>query len=275
MIKKITAMVADIDGTLTMKGGELMPLTKEAIQCLHREGVKFGIASGRPLDDRTKARAQEWGLGFDFDMMIGMNGGDLWTSNMKQIQHYMLLKTDVMKEIMSWLKDLDINAISYINGYDEIWALRMDEFMKDSMERNHSHIEIVTPEKFCTVPTGKIEVHYQPSKEAEINAVIAAHACKDWSDVKTFRGTVEFQDPRLNKGVALKEFSDAEKIPMEEIIAFGDMDNDLGLLKQAGWGVCLKNGCDACKQEADAVTEHDVFDDGVGHYLFDHWFDQK
>ena len=73
MIEKISAMVADIDGTLTMKGGELMPLTKAAIQRLHKEGVQFGIASGRPLDDRTKSKAEEWGLGFDFDMMIGMS----------------------------------------------------------------------------------------------------------------------------------------------------------------------------------------------------------
>ena len=42
---------------------------------------------------------------------------------------------------------------------------------------------------------------------------------------------------------------------MEEIIAFGDMDNDLGLLKEAGWGVCLKNGCDACKQIADILEK--------------------
>jgi len=275
MIEKISAMVADIDGTLTMKGGELMPLTKAAIQRLHKEGVQFGIASGRPLDDRTKSKAEEWGLGFDFDMMIGMNGGDLWTKAMKEIQHYYLLGTDAMKDIMSWLVKLDVNAISYINGYDEIWCLRMDPFMEDSIKRNHSHVEIVTPEKFCSVPTGKIEVHYKPEIEEQIKTEIASHHSDAWSDVKTFIGTVEFQDPRLNKGVALKEFAAAEHIDINEIIAFGDMDNDLGLLKEAGWGVCLANGCDACKAEADAVTEHTVFDDGVGHYLEDHWFSQK
>lgn len=274
MIKKITAMVADIDGTLTMKGGSLMPHTKDAIERFHKEGVMFGIASGRPLDDRTKSKAQEWGLDFDFDMMIGMNGGDLWTKNMKEIQHYYLLPTDAMKDIMSWMKDQDVNAISYINGYDEIWCLRMDEFMQASIERNHSHVEIVTPEKFCSVPTGKIEVHYRPEREDDIMKLIASHKSPDWSYVKTFIGTVEFQDPRLNKGVALKKFSEAENIPMNEIIAFGDMDNDLGLLKTAGWGVCLANGCDACKKAADAVTEHTVFDDGVGCYLEDHWFNQ-
>jgi hydroxymethylpyrimidine pyrophosphatase-like HAD family hydrolase len=53
------------------------------------------------------------------------------------------------------------------------------------------------------------------------------------------------------------------------------MDNDLGMLQTAGWNVCLKNGCDACKEAADAVTEHDVYDDGVGYYLEDHYFNQK
>jgi Cof subfamily protein (haloacid dehalogenase superfamily) len=272
MINKITAMVADIDGTLTMKGGRLMPRTRKAIQALHQEGIQFGIASGRPLDDRTKQKAEDWGLGFDFDMMIGMNGGDLWTKDMKEIQHYLLLNTDVMKEIMSWLKDLDVNAISYINGYDEIWCLRTDWFMEESIKRNHSHVEVVSPEKFCTVPTGKIEVHYQPEIEDQIMSVITQHKTDRWSYVKTFMGTVEFQDPHLNKGVALKEYSAAAKIPLAEIIAFGDMDNDLGLLQTAGWGVCLVNGCEACKQAADAVTEYDVYHDGVGHYLEDHWF---
>jgi Cof subfamily protein (haloacid dehalogenase superfamily) len=275
MIKKISAMAADIDGTLTTKGGNLLPLTKLAIQRLHKEGVKFGIASGRPLDDRTKNRAEEWGLGFAFDMMIGMNGGDLWTSEMKEIKHYNLLGTDTMKEIMQWLVYLNVNAISYIHGYDEIWCLSMDPFMEDSIRRNHSHVEIVSPEKFCSVPTGKIEVHYAPERETEINRVIAEHRSKEWAAVKTYTGTVEFQDPRLNKGTALREYSAVSGIPMNEIIAFGDMNNDLGMLKEAGWGVCLSNGCQACRKAADAVTEHTVEDDGVGHYLEDHWFSQK
>lgn len=274
MIKKITAMLADIDGTLTMKGGELMPLTKQAIQRLHREGVLFGVASGRPLDVRTKLKAQEWGLDFDFDIMIGMNGGDLWTKEDPHIHHYYLLDTDTLKDIVSWLRELDVNAICYWDGYDDVKCLRMDEMMRASQVRNHSKIELVGPDVLYQRPTGKIEVHYDPADEEKIMKIIASHQTPAWSYVRTFRGTVEFMDPRLNKGVALKEFSRSSGIPESEIIAFGDMDNDIGLIKEAGWGVCLANGCDACKQAADAVTEHTVFDDGVGHYLYDHWFKQ-
>jgi Cof subfamily protein (haloacid dehalogenase superfamily) len=274
MIDKITAMVADIDGTLLPKGGKMGPRTLAAIQRFHKEGVLFGIASGRPLDKRITARAKEWGLGFEFDMQIGMNGGDMWDKYHDVVNHYHLLQPDTMKSIMSWMKDFDINAISYINGYEDIWCLRMDRVMEESVKRNHSHIELVSVDKLCTVATGKIEVHYDPDDpelEKRINEAIRVHQEPSWAAVKTFFGTVEFMDPAVNKGLALKNFSKDNNIPLNEIIAFGDMDNDLGLLKDAGWGVCLQNGCDACKKEADAVTEFTVDDDGVGRYLEDHW----
>ena len=140
MIKKVTAVVADIDGTLLPKGKEMLPRMREALEDLHKKGILLGVASGRPLDRRIKAKAQEWGLSFDFDMMIGMNGGDLWVEGMEDIQHNYILDTDTMKEIMSWLKHLDMNAISYIHGYDEVWALRMDQFMADSQTRNKSNV---------------------------------------------------------------------------------------------------------------------------------------
>ena len=61
-------------------------------------------------------------------------------------------------------------------------------------------------------------------------------------------------------------------IPLDEFIAFGDLDNDIALLEKAGWGVCLLNGSDKTKAVAQAVTEYDVRHDGVGHYLEDHWY---
>ena len=173
---------------------------------------------------------------------------------------------------------MDLNAIVYVNGYDEIYALRMDNFMRDSIERNHSHVEIGGKEVLSRYDTGKIEVHVNGRyKEQFLNAV-NSHACDRWSVTKTFEIedhiTYEFQDPRVNKGLALQKFSERHQIPLSEIIAFGDMENDIGLLREAGWGVCLLNGADDTKAVAQAITEHSVFEDGVGNYLFDHWFNR-
>jgi hydroxymethylpyrimidine pyrophosphatase-like HAD family hydrolase len=117
--------------------------------------------------------------------------------------------------------------------------------------------------------TGKIEIQYEPTPETDklIMDVVRAHPSPNWSAVRTFPGTVEFMTPGLDKGVALRRYAKRNNIPVGEIMAFGDMDNDIPMLEAAGWGVCMANGCDECKAVADAVTEHGVLEDGMGRYL--------
>jgi hydroxymethylpyrimidine pyrophosphatase-like HAD family hydrolase len=78
---------------------------------------------------------------------------------------------------------------------------------------------------------------------------------------------VDFVKPGLNKGVALRRYSERNGIPLDQIMTFGDMDNDIELIRDAGWGVCMANGCDAAKAVADAITEYGVHEDGMGRYL--------
>ena len=48
------------------------------------------------------------------------------------------------------------------------------------------------------------------------------------------------------------------------------MDNDIAMIREAGWGVCMANGCDEAKAVADAVTKYGVLEDGMGRYLEAH-----
>ena len=51
-------------------------------------------------------------------------------------------------------------------------------------------------------------------------------------------------------------------IKREEIIAFGDAENDLEMIRYAGIGVAMGNGEEAVKAVADYVTA-DIDDDGI------------
>ena len=113
----------------------------------------------------------------------------------------------------------------------------------------------------------------------EILKVVEANQNPAWIMTQTYfdehHCTFEFQDPRVNKGVGLEKYCERYGIPMEDVLAFGDQENDIGLMKSAGYGVCLSNGADLTKSLAKAITEHDVLDDGVGHWLYDHVIDKK
>ncbi len=276
MIRKLSVLAADIDGTLCPKGELLMPKTKAAIQRLHQEGVLFGPASGRPFDKRILQKAEEWDLGFEFDFAIGMNGGDLYDRETDSVDHFYLLKKEDIHEIISRIDHLDLNAIVYVSGYDNIAALRMDDFLRDSIKRNHSHVEIGDVDFLSRYDTGKIELHLKPEDKDELVSLFPDIDEKSYHWVKTFEGfnhvTIEFQDSRVNKGVALEKLSEKKNIPLSQFMAFGDMDNDIGLVRTAGWGVALLNGCDATKAAANDVTEYDVHNDGMGRYIEDRWF---
>lgn len=278
MIEKISIFAADIDGTLALKGNNLMPKTREALNKLHKEGVKIGVASGRPLDQSVINKAKEWDLDFEFDFAIGMNGGDLWTKETNKIERIHYLEPETIREVLELIWDYDVNCIVYKDAYSFIKAKRMDDFLIASQKRNHSYVEIGDIDFLCEDPTGKVEVHLKQNPQEFID-LIDPHQTDKWHWVKTFASedhtTIEFQDPRVHKGVALESYAKQVNVPIEEVIAFGDMENDLGMLESAGWGVCLLNGCDACKEISQAVTEYSVLEDGVGNYLEDHWFNKK
>lgn len=274
MKKKFKVIAADIDGTLCMKGEDLMPLTRSALQQAHAEGALFGLATGRPVDARVLSYAKKWDLGFDFDFAIGMNGGELYDAKTDTTEKYYLLSKENVRKILSFLMPYDINAIVYVDGYEEVRCLKMDEFMTESKARNKSHVIVGGIDTLSEFDTGKIEVQFDGAKRDEMLKVVEANASKDWIMTQTYfdehHCTFEFQDPHVNKGVGLAKYCEKYQIDLQDVLAFGDQENDLGLMKTAGYGVCLANGADLTKSFAKAVTEHDVLDDGVGHWLYDH-----
>ncbi len=266
----IRCLLADIDGTLAEKGDVIMPLTRKALIEMHNRGVKIGLASGRPYDHRIRQKAKQWDLPFEFDCIIGMNGGDLWVQGEEEARHYHLLQPESIRKVMQILEGMDLTVMAFRNGYDDVICTKLDDYVKESMGRNHSHMSPVGPEEFWAQPLGKVEVHYEPEQEEELMKRVEANPDEAIASVITFPGTLEFQDPRNNKGVGVKAYAEIMGFAPEEILAFGDMDNDIELLKEAGTGVCLLNGSDTTKAAADVITEYSVKEDGVGHWLYDH-----
>lgn len=270
MIEKLTAVVADVDGTISLKGSEPMPRTVAAMEALHERGILFGTASGRPLDHRTLDKAREWGLSFEFDLAMGMNGGEVWDRWHEGVERVMPLEREYVEQICTFMWPLDCNIIVYENAYDHVLVKRVDERISDNMARNHFDVVVCDIATMAAQDTGKVEIQCDPALEDEIIAVIAEHPSEHWNVVKTFMGTIEFMKPGLDKGAGLHRLAERIGVPVGEILAIGDMDNDTPMIAEAGWGVCMANGCAGAKAVANAITEFGVLEDGFGRYFEDH-----
>ena len=73
---------------------------------------------------------------------------------------------------------------------------------------------------------------------------------------------LEFLHPAVSKGNALKTIAEDLGIAPEEIAAFGDNHNDIGMLQFAGLGVAMGNAHTEVKAAADYVTLSNA-EDGV------------
>ena len=65
---------------------------------------------------------------------------------------------------------------------------------------------------------------------------------------------LEINAAGVNKGKAMIELGKLLGIPREEIMAFGDGNNDLKMLKEVGTGVAMENAIPPVKGAADYVT---------------------
>ena len=77
-MKNIHVFTADVDRTLRgTRAGIPGPMTLSAFEKLHQKGWLIGIESGRPLWQEMEDHHNQWNLSFQFDFIIGLNGGEL------------------------------------------------------------------------------------------------------------------------------------------------------------------------------------------------------
>lgn len=70
----------------------------------------------------------------------------------------------------------------------------------------------------------------------------------------------------VDKGVALRTLGEKTGVPVDEIMAFGDGQNDVSMLAAAGIGVAMENAVDDCKRVAKRIAPRNT-EDGVAQVI--------
>ena len=269
MIEDVRLVICDIDGTLVNSDFQLTPKTKEVIDRLHANGVYFGIASGRSIDQQLNNYAIDKGFDYEFEVIIGMNGSELWDGiNMKRYDYYKL-KKEWIKEIIELMDPFDLNPFIYYGK--KVLCKRADEEMLKSVFKNNSELMIAEDvSMFYEQENAKVMYRTTEEKVKEIEKYLEKHPSSHYKGFKTQKTMIEFSDKRVAKDVALINFCKLNNISLNQVMAFGDLSNDIEMLQASGWGVCLKNGTDDTKAISDDVTEKTNDEDGFAHYVEKH-----
>lgn len=261
----IRLVLCDIDGTLYDWDRILSPRTIADINRLHEEGYAFGIASGRPYEELIHY-AEDWGFSFPFDIIIGLNGAELYIERTRKLYSYYKLSRETLKKTMEVMSRFEANPFMYWHG--KLLAVKMDAMIIKSSKTSQREIVIAKdPSELYAEENVKIMFRMSEEETARAEAWLAEHPDPDYAAFKTQSTLIEFMDPRLSKGFAIREMQKLGEYEPHEILSFGDTTNDNSMLEEAGWGVCLANGSDDTKACADDVTRYSCRNDGFADYL--------
>lgn len=255
----------DMDGTLLTSEKKISEKTKSALKEAERKGVKVVLASGRPLSGITRY-LEELDLFKGDDYVLSFNGGMVINSKTEEIVTSSLLKGSDLKYIFKIAQDLDINIHAF-SVKEGLITPKMSQYTKHECDINGINATIkdfneITDDEDIT----KVMMIDPQEKLDEAIRKLPKDLYDRYSVFKSTPFFLEFTNKEVDKGKGLKKLGEYLGIKQEEIIACGDAENDLSMVKYAGLGVAMENASDDVRKVADYITLSND-EDGIAHVV--------
>jgi Cof subfamily protein (haloacid dehalogenase superfamily) len=249
---KVKLVAFDLDGTLLNEHAEIADATRHAIHRLAQCGVIVTIATGRVF---TSAAYFAHQLGINVPL-ITCDGALVKESNTGYEHYHKKVPLDLAKEIAVFADEYDVYLRCYIGDImyvDRNWEhasrishrLRIQaqlvDSLKDFIEEEPTLISI-------TEPAEKFNRYFQPLHDKfhdrlTLNRFTASAGASGLGIIHQ----------EASKGKALAVLAEHLDVRKEEIMAFGDDLNDIGLFEGAGYKVAMGNAEKAIKELSDYV----------------------
>lgn len=250
----IRLVALDLDNTLLDAPNHISEAGQAVIEKAIRQGVMVTLASGRmfsavaPLGDQ---------LGLDIPL-ITYNGALIKASKSGEVYFHLPVPYDLSLEIIRYAEENDLTVNTYID--EVVYVNRMSDeaemyssrygakvvavpdlaaFLRQRSAEGSTKLLILAPEEIARKHLGILKQRFGD----RLNIMIS---------LPTY---VEVVNKGVSKGRALLKLAERFGIHAGEIMAIGDSENDIEMLKAASIGVAVANAEESVKQMADYVTE--------------------
>jgi Cof subfamily protein (haloacid dehalogenase superfamily) len=264
-------IASDVDGTLLDEDERVTPRTRAAVRAAVAAGATFVLATGRP--PRWISPVVD-GLGLA-PMAVCANGAVIYDPATDRIVSAHTLSPDVLAELADIAMHVvpgaglavervgrsahDAATPQFVSspGYEHAWL-------------NPDNTE-VSMEDLLSAPAVKLLIRKAGAQSADMAAELIKHIGPQ-GDItySTNNGLIEVVPAGISKATGIAELAGPLGLTDADIVAFGDMPNDVPMLSWARRGVAMGNAHPEAKAAADEVTTTNA-EDGVAHVLERWW----
>jgi Cof subfamily protein (haloacid dehalogenase superfamily) len=252
-------VATDLDGTLLRSDGTVSAYTEDVLKRLDERGVPVVIVTARPLrwmDDL-------WHLVGSHAMAIVSNGAIWYDATDKHVRRLTGIDAELGLALCAAIERAVPGASFAIEC---LAGIRLDERFVEP-----AHVPPGSPvgplAELWDEPAVKLMVRLEGMTDAVAfrEAVVAAvgeDAVATWSGERL----VEIPAPGVTKAATLSLLADELGVPASDVVAFGDMPNDLPMLEWAGTAYAMANADPLVLAAADHVAPAND-EDGVARVL--------
>jgi Cof subfamily protein (haloacid dehalogenase superfamily) len=259
---KPTWFVFDLDGTLLTPDKEIqVPIIQKLTQ-LRKNGHHVMVATGRA---REITQPYLDILKIDNDVILN-NGAQIINLEEDTLIFDEGISIDDCEKVMNYYQrhaipfSVSTSGGLYTKiGYDlTYYQLFKDQFPEYPLN-NHlgvscERLEGLTVYKILAKFDSEAQLRYHQSHlEKEVSATVT-------QSMEGFLSVLPFN---ITKGTTLLWYLQEKSIPLDQVIVFGDNDNDIEMLTLIPHSYAMKNGSEGAKKAAKHITSHSNRDFGV------------
>lgn len=276
---KIKAIVMDVDGTLTNGKKRITEKTKKVLLEAQKKGILLVLASGRPTTGLIEF-AEELEMDKNGGFLVCFNGSKVVKCDTLEELFNETMSVEEAKRVLEHMKNFKVKPMIDKGEY----MLVNNVFDNEIHTADGSVINIIKYEsrnghfKLCEIEDLSEYVDYPLNKilTAGEPDYLKAHyeeMMEPFKDTLNCMFTADFYFEFTAKDIDKAKALDAVLKPMninrDEIISFGDGQNDISIINYAGIGVAMGNAVDELKEYADEITLSNE-EDGIAYSLIKH-----
>lgn len=262
-------LAIDLDKTLLDDNSKISPRNKQAISEAVKRGVIITISTGR-MYLTSVPFVKELELDSDWPM-INYQGALIKTAEQGRTLYHRPLANNLAIAIAGAAEEKGEEVCAYID--ERVFINRENRFTFYYRKNYDIAVEAVGPlDKFLdrqgSEPT-KITIFNWDGEFGDIQKALRSSYPEEFTMIRPYPYFLEFTDLRATKGQALRRLAGEFEIRREEIISFGDSQNDLDMIQYAGLGVAMANALPEVLAAADLITTSNI-EDGVARVIEDY-----
>jgi Cof subfamily protein (haloacid dehalogenase superfamily) len=252
----VKLVASDLDGTLLLPDRTLSARTIDVLRAVTEAGVVLVLVTARPPRSVRPLAEQLQTRG----LAICCNGALIYDPGAGTIVRHSACEPEIVRSLVLRLREAR-PGVQFAVEVGEVYGCETGYRTWNPVVWQEAPV-VEDVLELCEAPVTKLLARHPEVDRDELLALIQALGGESVAATHSGAPFVEISAAGVHKAVALEWLAGSLGIEREDVVAFGDMPNDLAMLRWAGRGVAVANAHADVLAAADEITlSHE--EDGV------------